>query len=102
MIYGITGCDSGGMLPGGRGGGGGQKRGLFGGVFWGGSGFLINTFIGANAQVVRANGVFFGSFLGFFGLFGDPPKTPFFGHFWPFFGFPGPGEHKFGFGFGGT
>ena len=94
MIYGITGCDSGGMLPGGRGeggSGGGQKRGLFWGVFWGGSGFLINTFIGANAQVVRANGVFFGSFLGFFGLFGDPPKTPFFGHFLAFFRVSGTG-----------
>ena len=35
----------------------------------GGGGFLINTLFGANEQLVRANGVFFGSFLAFFGLF---------------------------------
>jgi hypothetical protein len=40
----------------------------------GGGGFLINTFLGVNEELPRTNGVFFGSFLGFLGVFGTPPK----------------------------
>jgi hypothetical protein len=44
----------------------------------GGGGFLINTFLGVIEQLPRTNGVFLGSFLAFFGLFGTPPKNPVF------------------------
>ena len=49
-----------------------------GGPKWGGGGFLINTFLGVIEQLPRTNGVFLGSFLAFFGLFGTPPKNPVF------------------------
>ena len=38
--------------------------------FWGGGGFLINTFLGVNEELPRTNGVFLGSFLGFLGFGG--------------------------------
>jgi hypothetical protein len=41
----------------------------------GGGGFLINTFLGVNEELPRTNGVFFGSFLGFLGVFGTPPQN---------------------------
>jgi hypothetical protein len=53
------------------GGSGGVQKG-------GGGGFLINTFLGVIEQLPRTNGVFLGSFLAFFGLFGTPPKNPVF------------------------
>ena len=71
----MRGRGRGGVRWGGGGGGGGP-----GGGVPGGGGILNISLFGVISPGMRPNGVFFGLFWPFFGVFGPPPRKP---GFWP-------------------